>query len=270
MYSLILTDVDGTLIKDNGTLSENTIYSLKKARDKGIRLCIASGRYIKAIEFFKDELKIEDIILSGINGAIIVDNNKILRSVKIDKEAYKIASSYVYKKAKSIIAFSKDKYAIDSNNDFFFLQEKICRQKGIRMDIRNIEEVENSLGEEVYKIIIKDTDIDIINNLKKDLRELLKGKAQIISSALLNLEVLPLKTDKVDTVYTLEKELGIKREEMIAFGDWDNDAQMLHEVGAGVAMGNSSDVTKRNARYITKTNEEDGLSYALKEILHVI
>ncbi len=57
---------------------------------------------------------------------------------------------------------------------------------------------------------------------------------------------------------------------MIAFGDWDNDAGMLSSVGMGIAMANGSDKAKKSAKIITKDNNSDGISYALKNLLKII
>ncbi len=267
MYSLILTDVDGTLIKDNQTLSKNTINTLRKARDRGVRICIASGRYIQAISFFKQELGIDDLILSAINGALIKDGEKTLRSVTLPDDVYSLAAEALNKKTKSFLAFGGENYALDATDEFFNKQTMICRQEGIRMEITDKRKVEKAIGESVYKLLVKDTDAKLIKKLENKLKKLIGDKAEVMCSSPYNLEVLPPRINKADTIYTLEKELGIPRNEMIAFGDWDNDIRMLKEAGLGIAMGNANRKVKKTAAFITRTNEDDGLSYALNMIL---
>ena len=63
MYSLILTDIDGTLLQDNLSISQNTISALRKAKNNGLRIVLSSGRYLHGIQFLKDEIGIDDIIL---------------------------------------------------------------------------------------------------------------------------------------------------------------------------------------------------------------
>ena len=60
---------------------------------------------------------------------------------------------------------------------------------------------------------------------------------------------------------------NIKREEIIAIGDWDNDIPMLKYAGLGIAMDNGSKATKEAADYITKSNVEDGVAYALEKFI---
>ena len=61
--------------------------------------------------------------------------------------------------------------------------------------------------------------------------------------------------------------LGIKREEIMACGDGDNDTAMLREVGFGVAMGNAEEEIKQAADYVTLTNEDEGVAYAIEKFI---
>lgn len=270
MYSLILTDIDGTLIRDDLTISEKTKFAFTKAREKGIRIVLSSGRYIQGIGFYAEELGIEDPILSSTNGALIKDRDRYLRQVMITKEAYEIASAYLKGKAPSLIAFSESSYAIDAIDSFYTLQNKICRQRGIRMDLSSYDEVEKALGEKIYKLLLKHDSPEECIRIREELAKLLEGKAQVVASHPKNFEVLPLNVDKRDTVITIEKMLGIPREEMIAFGDWDNDVGMLSAAGMGIAMANGSEKAKAAAKLVTRSNNEDGIYYALHDLLGVI
>ena len=138
------------------------------------------------------------------------------------------------------------------------------------MDLSSYDEVSNALGEEIYKLLLKDDSIENCTKIKNELRSIMGDRAEIIASYPYNFEILPKGTDKANAVLILEKELGIPREEMIAFGDWDNDAGMLSLVGAGCAMANGSNVAKAASKYVTRDNNSDGIYYALHDILGVI
>ena len=266
MYSLILTDIDGTLLKDDLTISEKTILAFRKAREKGIGIVLCSGRYLHGIQFLKEELAIDDAILSGINGALIKHGEKYLNSVTLGVESYEKAAAILKGRCKSLIAFSESKYAIECVDSFYSMQYNICRQKGIRMDLRSHKEVEKALGERIYKLLVKDDDSAQCQLLLEELRMKMGAEVEIISSHPSNFEILPKGTDKSNSVSILSRELGIPKERMIAFGDWDNDAGMLASVGMGIAMANGSDRAKAAASFITKDNNSDGIYYALKHL----
>ncbi len=270
MYSLILSDIDGTLLKDDLTISKNTILALDIARAKGIRIVLCSGRYIQGISFLANELGLQDPIFSAINGSLVKDGGKYVFQKTLEKEIYEKAIKIVSKRAKSVIAFSESRYAIDSDIKWYRLQDRICKQKGILMDLSSYDSVQEALCKPIYKILVKDDDKSIIDMLKKELENKMDKDATILSSSSTNLEILPFGSDKKNTVDILERYLSIDRNDMIAFGDWDNDAGMLSSVGMGIAMANGSDKAKKSAKIITKDNNSDGISYALKNLLKII
>ena len=78
--------------------------------------------------------------------------------------------------------------------------------------------------------------------------------------------MIPKNGSKAVTLLKLAEQLGIKQENVIAFGDGMNDREMLKEVGLGIAMGNSSDEVKRQADMVTASNEQDGIWQALVKL----
>lgn len=269
VFSLILLDIDGTLIKDDLSISQSTVQALTHAREMGIRIAISTGRYIYGAKFYLDELGIEDGIISSINGALIKDGDRYLRNVPIDKALYERAAKIVSGVASSSIAFSENRYAISADDDFYQMQMRICRSYGERMDISSFDRVREALGEPIYKILVKSRTPKESQRLKMKVIESVGDISEIVSSSALSFEILPKGTNKKNAVEIFQKELGIRREEIIAFGDWDNDADMLSAAGVGVAMGNASPYCKERADFITKDNNHDGISYALKEILKI-
>jgi Cof subfamily protein (haloacid dehalogenase superfamily) len=79
-------------------------------------------------------------------------------------------------------------------------------------------------------------------------------------------DMIPKNGSKAVTLLKLAEQLGIKQENVIAFGDGMNDREMLKEVGLGIAMGNSSDEVKRQADMVTASNEQDGIWQALVKL----
>ncbi|MGC6769841.1 Cof-type HAD-IIB family hydrolase [Enterococcus sp. LJL51] len=81
-----------------------------------------------------------------------------------------------------------------------------------------------------------------------------------------SVDILPENGSKAATILNLADRVGIKQEDIIAFGDGDNDREMLREVGVGVAMGNAQPHVQREAKLVTDTNDQDGIWKALKEL----
>lgn len=83
-------------------------------------------------------------------------------------------------------------------------------------------------------------------------------------------EVAEESTNKCRALEELLKREGLTLEETAAFGDADNDVEMLRCAGVGIAMGNGSSVCKDAADYVTRSNDTEGISYALEQILGMI
>ena len=88
-----------------------------------------------------------------------------------------------------------------------------------------------------------------------------------VGSLKYNIEVNAAGVNKGSGLVELGKRLGIEREEIMAFGDGDNDEPMLREAGFGVAMANAEEKVKATADYITGSNEEDGVAKAIERFV---
>ena len=263
---MLFSDIDGTLLHDDLTIGKDTIHALTRASEMGVRIAIASGRYLKSLDILEEELGIP-ILKVAINGALIEDNGTILNDERIRRSAYAKAMDYIKGKAPSIIAFASHSYAIDADDSWFTLQTNMLSDEGIRMDLRNGDEVEEALGEWPSKILIKDSSKERIEENRRELRRIIGDEATIISSGELNIEILPPNTDKGNALCVISEKLSVPLSSMIAFGDWDNDAGMLSTAGIGVAMANGSERAKKAASFITRSNNEDGIAYALDKFL---
>ena len=96
----------------------------------GVRIAIASGRYLRSLDMIEERLGIP-ILKISINGALIVDGERTLNDVRIDREAYREASGYIKGKAPCAIAFSPQEYVIDSDDSWYRIQDGMLSQKGI-------------------------------------------------------------------------------------------------------------------------------------------
>ena len=104
---------------------------------------------------------------------------------------------------------------------------------------------------------------DVISYLDIKLREEFKNFA-IVRSQVIIVEVTANNVNKATAINSILDEWKLDKNEIIAFGDSNNDLEMLDYVGVGVAMGNASDNVKNQSDYVTLDNDSDGIYYALK------
>ena len=120
--------------------------------------------------------------------------------------------------------------------------------------------------ENILKCVLFHEDLSLIKGIKDELRGI--EELEVVGSAREeHMEVNSKGTSKGKTIALLADVLEIKREEIIAIGDGENDMTMIAFAGLGIAMGNAKEALKKIADYVTNTNEEDGVAKALEKFV---
>ncbi len=264
-YRLIAVDIDGTLVKCGGkSLNENTKNTLIEAQKQGIKLVVASGRPIKGMTEILKELKIADY-----NGYAIVFNGARTYDLKSKKIVFE--NSLDVDSIRGIFEFAKENgfNCATYNEECFFIadpEEKYLKFigtiEGHRIEKRDFFADPVDFG--VPKILLSGEPCDL-EKAEIKAKEKLGDKVNIFRSEPFILEFLPLNTDKGSALKELIKNLDVKKEEIIAFGDSYNDRTMINLVGLGIAMENAPEIVKKEADFVTLNVEDDGVAYAVKK-----
>ena len=199
------------------------------------------------------------------NGALIEHNGRLIRDVRLSREAFIKAIEFLKGKASALIAFTPDSYAIMADDFWLEEQDRILGEPGIAMDLSDYDEVARSAGSVPCKLLAKDNDTAKIRKLRDALINILGNEAEVFSSYPNNIEIIPKNIDKGTALEAVSELLSIPLSDMITFGDWDNDIGMLRTAGMGVCMANGSEGAKRAANMITASNNDDGIDKALRK-----
>lgn len=258
-YKALLFDVDGTLFNSNHEISKLTLEGIKKAYEKGIKIAVVTGRSPSGVKSVKDQLGFSvPFICSG--GAIAFDNKgKIIYENALGGKNTKDVIDYV--KSLKIDAlwnvYANDKWYAEKLDDYRTRrEEEILCTKAETIDVNLIPSIN------IDKVMFIATD-DVISYLDIKLREEFKNFA-IVRSQVIIVEVTANNVNKATAINSILDEWKLDKNEIIAFGDSNNDLEMLDYVGVGVAMGNASDNVKNQSDYVTLGNDSDGIYYALK------
>lgn len=265
MYKLIAIDMDGTLLREDKTVSERTKRAIKVACEKGVRVVLASGRPIEGLERYLEELGLnteEDYVMSY-NGSLI-QNVKTKES--ISKNVLKGEDlHYLYDLSQelgiNIHAFSKMGCVTPRMSEYSILEGRI---NGI--PVLEIDYSEVAKEEDIIKVMMVDPE-EILEEAIKKLPQEVYEKYTVVRSAPYFLEFLSKSSGKGIGIKALAEHLGIKQEEIICIGDAGNDLDMIQFAGLGVAMGNAFKEVKEVANYITKTNEDDGVAHVIERFI---
>lgn len=270
----IALDLDRTTLNINGTLSKVNKEALEYAIEKGVHIVVASGRSFHTLP--KDVVEVAGIeyaITSNGTAVYHIPTKSCLHQYKLDGE-----------NAKKIIEISKaedityeafidgrayaDRTYIDNPERFGANREAVEYVKNTRHMVEDIEAFihDNKNKLDCMDIIVAD------NQKKQYLMEYIKEKVggiYVTSSIAQLIEISDEKAGKHSGVKYIMNLLGLSREEIAAFGDGDNDVDMLEFVGTGIAMENASQRCKEAADAITKHHDQDGVAYGIYEILGI-
>lgn len=261
MIKLILTDMDGTLLRGNHELPEKTLETIRRLMDQQIRFGIASGReYNNLREYFPGLA--DEMIMVADNGTLIYDKTEeiyldVLRKEEVEKivkELRKLPGVWIVlcgKKMSYIECRAEDRGIMESIAHNFYenveLTEDVCE----RTDREQIMEI--SIFCENGAAMVEPQ----LKWLEKDYQVFVSGSNWI--------DILNKSAGKGNAVKLLQQRYGWQPEECMAFGDYFNDIAMLQNVGESYAMANAQPDVQAAAKYLAPSNEEGGVIRVLRE-----
>ncbi len=267
MYQLIAVDMDGTLLREDKTISDRTKNAIQKAVKKGVKVVLASGRPIAGLERYLEELNLlseEDYVMS-FNGSVLqkvktkeVIAKNILKGSDL-KKLYELSRAI----GVNIHAFTKEGCVTPVMNEYTKLEGRI---NGIEVYERDFDTIEDD--EDVIKVMFIDPP-EVLDAAMVHIPERFYEDYTVVKSAPFFLEFLNKKSSKAAGVKALGEYLGIKQEAIICIGDAGNDLDMIQYAGLGVAMGNAFEEVKAAADYVTFNNDEDGVAHVIEKFIEI-
>ncbi len=264
MIKMLVLDIDGTIFKKDYTASDRVKNTLKALVQDGIKVVLCTGRMYAATKFIAQELGLNTPVICYQGGIIkdFVNDDKTLLEINMDVEL-----------ARDVISVLKER------NIFFnlYINDNLIVEKDDRLireyvDARNITykvvgDCEKMDLTGLNKVLAIDDDPILIENLQKEMAEKYKDKLYVVRSTTRFCEFSNPEATKGNAVRFLANMWGIKKEEIMACGDQDNDIEMLLAAGIKVAMGNATQELKNIADFITDTVDNDGVVKAVEKII---
>ena len=252
MIKAVFFDLDGTLLSHQTCrISPSTRRSLQLLRNKGIRVYLATGRH--AVEL--DALPIESLRFDGfitLNGQLCLDEKKhLLVGTPFPEETARVLIATFQEKKLPLVLVEESGLTLNYVNDT--VREA---QAAINTPVPEIGLYDGQAIYQATTFASRDQD-DYI-------RSILPPGCRAARWSDHGVDLIMESGGKVSGVrYFLERE-HILPEEAIAFGDAENDMDMLEYVGIGVAMGNAQEDVMRVADYVTTCVDDDGIEKALR------
>lgn len=285
MIKLVACDLDGTLFNSNITVSDENVAAIKAAQKSGIEFLVATGRSPEQSRKVIKDFGINTGFIN-INGALVFDANSKLQvknplpTAKAKQVADILDRHHIYYElVTSDLIFSKDisqrvvnlARALTALNPRLSFKKAVATAAGSNamLSMTYVDSFTDLLNDpelEVMKIISFDGHgPEAFVEAKQEIIAL--GDVAVTSSSPANIEINDAKAQKGPALMEYAKKKGLKREEVAAIGDNLNDESMIRDAGTGVAMGNAVPAIKKLAQVQTKTNDENGVAYILKQFI---
>ncbi|AKP66633.1 Cof-type HAD-IIB family hydrolase [Companilactobacillus ginsenosidimutans] len=272
MYKMIVCDLDETLLKDDGELSEKNIGAIKTAVEKGVYFVPNSGRSYLSFENVLKETNLSglpDQYSISYNGGLILENEDN-RTIQVNSMDYEIAKTIF----EIGISDANADVHVYLQDDLFIYGLKdddanYLTSRGVEFNQMDSNDFSIFKNKNIMKIIM---DLPTME-LRKEMQQ--KVESKVNASALATtfssdryVEFNPAGVDKGSAAIQLGEKLNIKSDEIIAVGDNGNDLSMLKVVGLPISVANGLDSVKQAAKYITKSdNNHDALAEIINKFI---
>jgi Cof subfamily protein (haloacid dehalogenase superfamily) len=260
--ALVVSDVDGTLVTRDKTLTDGAIRAARRLHEAGIGFTITSSRPAIGMSFLIEPLAIT-LPVGPFNGSSIVDPQlKPVELHLIPEAAARRSLDVLNEFGVDIWLFTNEKWLTRHPDAEYVPHEK----RAIRADPTIIGDFTPYLTT-ACKIVGSSSDAALLQRCEAAMKQALGAEATAVRSQTYYLDVTPPGHNKGTFVEAMARRLGISTEAVATIGDMQNDLAMFRKSGLSIAMGNATDDVKKVATHVTASNEDEGFAGAIDMIL---
>jgi len=260
-YDLVITDMDGTLLRDDKTVSERTKQAIRRFEAAGGRFSFATGRGVQSAQRYVRELEIRTPLVL-LNGSLLYDpvTERDLMVLPLEPDMVSAVWPLLEEAGLDILVHSTRRAVVREMTPVI---EEHLHLDGITA------EVEPDLSPATCGTIMKILTIGEPERLDRAEAAIVAAglPVKLVRSYPTYLEVLPLTGGKGEALKALLAHLGIPRERCLAVGDYLNDLDLLAAAGLGVMMANAHPGLRAVARRVTLSNMDDGVAAVLEALV---
>ncbi len=262
LIRFMLSDIDGTLLRPDHSLSQANINAVRKLREAGIQFSVASSRPPRAMRQQIKALGI-DLPTVAFNGANIINpDGTLLKAHRIDPKAARISLELFAGERVSVWVFADDQWLLlDPLGDYVEHERNTLGYGFVQ-----VEHFEDYL-DRIDKIVAASKDFELLKRLEVQLNPLIAETALAARSQAYYLDVTAREANKGTALETLAMVLGVELAHTAAIGDAGNDVAMFRRAGLSIAMGQAEIEVKSQANLVTGSNLQDGVATAIERFV---
>ena len=250
---LIAFDLDGTLLNNQKQPLASTAAAINQLKRQGHAVTTATGRNLRLAQPVIEQLDFEHAVLC--NGSVAFADHQLVYEHTLAPDAFEQCYRDLSERAIDVAVIGLDTTKRLTTFNEGQMDEAMSSFGSV------VPELEADFYQKhaIYQGLAFYNETQEFDTSVYDAFDFVRWHPECV-------DMIPKNGSKAVTLLKLAEQLGIKQENVIAFGDGMNDREMLKEVGLGIAMGNSSDEVKRQADMVTASNEQDGIWQALVKL----
>lgn len=262
-YKWFVFDLDGTLLNNAGEITDENRKAIALLKAQGKQVIIATGRHDLIANKYLYEL--------GLTAPIIACNGALIKDVRSDKVLY-------MKVIEQVVALKFLAYCERNQLDYLVYTPKAIYYSENSQRINLVREYNNNVKKElqapnysvkaldaskqaIIKILVMNQDKHILEKLNKDINK--DGSLTIVASGKGLIDIMNSGISKGNALIALSEHWDMNLEDTVVFGDNHNDISMFKVAGLSIAVANAEEELKKAANYVTMSNDESGVSYAI-------
>lgn len=258
--SLVVSDVDGTLVTSDKRLTPATIEAVRRLGAEGIAFTIASSRPPVGLRMLVEPLGLR-LPMGAFNGSTVVSPDlAVVEEHLIPEPAARTALDGLLAGGVDVWVFADGQWILRDPQGVYTDRER----RAIEAEPTVVADLAPYL-DRAAKIVGVSRDFDRLARLEGDLAGAIGAGAHVHRSQKYYLDVTPPGVDKGSLVDRLARALGIDHEAIVTVGDMANDVALFRRSGFPIAMGNAADDVRAAAKAVTRTNDEDGFAQAMTQ-----
>jgi Cof subfamily protein (haloacid dehalogenase superfamily) len=269
IYRMLAVNIDGTLLQTNGRMNKSTKEAIDYVQQKGIYVTLVTSRSFPSAKKVAKALKINSILITHSGAYIAKEIGKPIHAPRVEENT-------TYDLVRLLEGFAcqirlvhehyslANKYKLNHN-----LLAKTVFTSGD--PVTYSQQFVDSIGETIVDEPASPSSIEVYFEYKEDLKDVKDAIENVFSDVdcirldELRLNIVSKGVSKLNGLLYLAERLGIPRRQIVCIGDDLDDIGMLEAVGLGVAMGNAPVDVKRAANWITRSQNQNGVAYMVKE-----
>ncbi|MCD8502684.1 MAG: Cof-type HAD-IIB family hydrolase [Bacillaceae bacterium] len=269
-YRLLALDIDGTLLKSNHRLTKQTKEAIEFVKRKGVYVTLATGRSFPSAKKVATALNLDTDLVTH-DGAFIASSMEIPTFEKrlTNTKAHQIVK--ILEQYNCHVRVMHEKFAVGNKlkqKNFLIAKMTVGIGDPIFYPVQFVDSLSKFLQREpvmppkIHAFFFSEADrIEVEKVLDKEVSGI-----NLLSSSEGGMEIVSEGVSKARGVQNLCRRLGIPLEETVAIGSYYNDMEMITQAGLGVVMGNAPDDLKKVASWVTRSNNQDGVAYMVREV----